>query len=253
MPATPSNSRPAGDDRNLVAVDAATAVTFEDKLRLFWQNNSGVVWGVCIAIILAILGKEGWNYMQRQKETELENTYAAATTPEQQKAFAAAHPDHPLAGVAYLQIGDDAYKAGKPADAVAAYDKAIASFKSGPAAARAQIGRAVANVQAGKASEGAAELKKLAEDATQLKAVRTEAAYDLTSLAVDAGNATDAQKYVDLLMQIDPTSNWTQRAMSLRATMPTTSAKTSTTSMPAPASATKKGENAPVQVKIPGK
>src|SRR5262245_31699510 len=126
-PATPSNSRPAGDDRNLVATDATTAVSFEDKMRLFWEKNQKIAYGLCVVVLLVILGREGWQYMGRQKELDLEKAYAAATTPEQQKAFAAAHPDHALGGIAYLQIADEAYKAGKGADAVAAYDKAIAA------------------------------------------------------------------------------------------------------------------------------
>lgn len=243
--ATPSTPTPAGDDRNLVAVDPATAVTFEDKLHVFWKKNRNAVFAVCGLVILGIAGKEGWEYMGRQKQLEIEKAYATATTPEQLKAFAAANASHTLGGIAQLRIADDAYKAGKSADAVAGYDKAVSVLKDGPLAARAQLGRALANLQAGKAAEGTGELKKLVDDANQLKAIRAEGAYHLTSLAVDAGNAADAQKYVEQLMQIDAASQWTQRAMQLRASLPAT---------PAPA-APKAAEPATggVQVKIPGK
>lgn len=246
-PATPSHSTPAGDDRNLVAADAASAATFEDKLHVFWDKNRNTLYAVCVGVILAIIAKGGWDYLERQKEAKIGRAYAAAATSDQLKAFAAEHSGHTLAGVAQLRMADEAYGAGKAADAVAGYEKAMAVIKDGPLAARAKLGHALAQVQAGKAAEATKELKALADDANQFKAVRTEAAYHLTSLAVEAGNATEAQKYSDQLMQIDVSSPWTQRAMTLRASLPATPA-------PAPAGETKpESPAAGVQVKLPGK
>lgn len=222
--ATPSTPSPAGDDRNLVAVEATPAVTFEDKLQVFWKKNRNLVVGLCIAVALVILGRGAWQIFARQKELEIEKAYAAATTPEQLKAFSAAHRGHPLGGIAQLRIADEAYGAGKSADAIAAYDQAIEALKSGPLASRARLGRAVAKAQAGKAAEANTELKQIADDANQFKAIRAEATYHLTSLAVDAGNAAEAQKHVDQLNQIDPMGAWAQRAIMLRATLPATPA-----------------------------
>jgi hypothetical protein len=62
---------------------------------------------------------------------------------------------------------------------------------------------------------------------------------------VEAKNAADAQKYSDLLMQIDPTSPWTQRGLALRASLP---APAATAAAPAAGDAA-----APkVEVKLPG-
>ncbi len=248
-PATPSDKTPAGDDRNLVAVDATTALTFEDKLQLFWGKNRNAIFAVCALVVVVIVAKGGWEYLARQKELDIGNTYAVATTPEELKAFATAHPGHALAGIAQVRLADDAYKAGKAADAIAGYEKALTVIKDGPLAARAKVGRALAKVQTGKAADATNELKQLAGDANQFKAVRTEAVYHLTSLAVEAGNATEAQKYVDQLMQIDVSSPWTQRAMSARATLPATPAPVA----PAAPEAKKDEPAAGVQVKLPGK
>ncbi len=246
-PATPPSPPSAGDDRNLVAVDATTAVTFEDKLRVFWEKNRNAVTGLCVGIALAIVAKGAWDYLVRQKEASVGKDYAAATTPEQLKTFATAHPDHPLGGVARIRLADDAYKAGKFAEALAGYDQAITALKEGPLVARARIGRALAQLHTGQTAEAGKELKAIADDARQFKAVRAEAAYHLTSLAVDAKNAEEAQKLVDQLMQLDVSSPWTQRAMSLRASLPATPAPAATTE-------TKPGEPAAgVQVKLPGK
>lgn len=249
-PATPSSPPPSGDDRNLVPLDAQSALSFEDKLHLFWQNNRGLVFAICGAAILAILIKGGWEYFQNQKELDVEKAYASATTPEQLKAFAAAHASHSLAGIAQLRIADEAYAAGKAAEAVAAYDQAIATLKTGPLATRAQLGRALAKVQTGKAAEATAELKQLANDTALPNGVRAEAAYDLASLAVEAGNAADVQKYTDQLLQIDPSSPWAQRGMMLRATLPAPTVNVSATAEPA----AKKDEGSPsIQLKLPGK
>lgn len=229
MAATPpTDPKPAGDDRNLVAVDSTTAVTFEDKLHLFWKNNRNAIFIVCAAVLLAIVGKGLWERFTRERELDVEKEYAAAKTTEQLKAFSTKHGDHTLAGVAQLRIADEAYAAGKAADAIAGYDKALTTLKSGPLAARAKLGRALAKIQAGKGGEATAELKQLADDTNQFRGLRAEAAYHLTGLAVEAGNAADAQKYVDQINQIEPLSSWGQRAMNLRATLP---------ALPAPAPA----------------
>jgi hypothetical protein len=245
-PATPSAPQSAGDDRKLVSVDATyIAPSFEDKLHIFWKNNGTVVLALCGLVFVGIIAKGGWDYMQKQKELEIEGAYAKATTSDQLKAFASANADHSLAGVAQLRLADEAYTAGKSADALAGYDKVVAALKSGPLAARAQLGRALAKVQAGKVADATTDLKQLAADAGQFKGVRAEAAYHLTSLAAEAVNSADVQKYSDQLMQLDPSGPWTQRALMLRASVPA-----------APATAPAKADAAPaggVQVKIPGK
>jgi len=166
------------------------------------------------------------------------------------RAFAVAHPDQSLGGIAYLRMADDAYMAGKYADAVVNYDNAIRVLKEGPLVARAQLGGALARLQSGKIAEGQGELKRLSESATQLKAVRAEATYHLTSLAVEAADATAAQKYVDQLMQLDPASPWTQRAFAIRATLPATPAAATAAT---PAATEKKDEPKGVQLNIPGR
>ena len=247
-PATPSASKPAGDDRNLVAVDAATAATLEDKLHVFWQKNGTVVLAICGLVLVGIIAKGGWDYLGRQKERDIEKDYAAATTPEARKAFAVSHPEHSLGGIAQLRLADEAYAAGKPAEALAGYESTLKFIKEGPLASRARLGLALSKVLTGKTAEGIADLKQIAADSSQFKGVRAEAAYQLTSLAADAGNGADVQKYADQLMGIDPQSAWSQRAIALRAMFPAPVAAPATTDG-------KKGAApaAGVQLKLPGK
>jgi hypothetical protein len=179
---------------------------------------------LCGFVAAGILANGAWGYLQGQKELEVQKAYAASATSDQLKAFAAAHADHSLAGIAQLRLADEAYTAGKSADALAGYDKVVTTLKTGPLVARAQLGRALAKVQAGKGTEAITDLRQLAGDAAQSKGARAEAAYHLTSLAAEAANAADVQKYSDQLMQLDPSGPWTQRALMLRASLPVASA-----------------------------
>jgi hypothetical protein len=200
------------------------ALTLEEKLNQFWQKNRMVVLGLCGLVLIAILGKGAWERHQQSVEQEVESAYASASTPDQLRAFVAAHHDHVLAGIAELRMADDAYTAGKAADAIAGYDRALAILKDGAIVSRAQLGRALAKVQAGKTTEGMDELKKLANDSAQFKAARAEAAYQLATLSAAAGNTADAYKYIEQLEQIDPASVRARQAMMLRASLPPASA-----------------------------
>lgn len=244
MAANPPSNSKSGDNRG--ASDVTPVLSFEEKLQQFWQKNQTIILGLCVLVLLVIIGKGGWEYYQRSQEAEVEQAYANATTPDQLKAFAAAHPGHELAGIAELRIADEAYTAGKSADAQAGYEKALSVLKDGALATRARIGEALAKVQSGKTSEGIEDLKQVANDTKQLKAARAEAAYQLASLAADAGNSADVQKYVDQLNQIDPSSSWARRAMLLRASLPVPAVS-------APAAGATDAGASNVQIKLPGK
>ena len=249
-PATPSAPKPAGDDRNLVAVDVSTAASFEERLHLFWKNNGNSILTLVGLVLVGIIAKGGLDYFSAQKELGIEKDYAVATTPEQLKAFATSHTGHSLAGIALLRVADDAYAAGKTADALTGYEQALPALKGTPLAARAQLGRALAKIGTGKGAEGTAELKQLADDARLTKGVRAEAMYHLASLANDVSNSADVQKYSEALMRLDPSSPWTQRVLALRASLPTPAAATDEKK---PAEAGKPDASAPMQVKLPGK
>ncbi|HVU24885.1 MAG TPA: hypothetical protein VHE13_12235, partial [Opitutus sp.] len=120
------------------------------------------------------------------------------------------------AAVAQLRLADEAYAAGNFADAVAGYDTAAGSLKSGPLASRARLGSAMAKLQGGRESEGVAALKAIAGDQNEFKAFRAEADYHLASQAFANKDAAGVKSYTEQLMQTDPTSPWVQRVMQFR-------------------------------------
>jgi len=215
VPSTPSPSRekvpPAAPGGPVVHPD------LDERLLGLWQQYGQTLLVVVCLVLVFYLGRAGWDYYQAQQEAGVRQEYAAAALPEQLKSFVAAHPTHPLAGVAELQLADEAYAAGRAADAVADYSQAAGILKGGPLAARAQLGLAMAQIQSGQAAEGQAGLQALADDAHQLTVVRAEATYQLASLAASAGHPDEVQKRATQLLQLDPSSPWTQRAFSLQA------------------------------------
>ena len=209
-PALPSDPQNPGSP--------APAAHPDEILIGFWEKNREILVIACLLVLAAILGRAGWQYFSTQKELGVERDYAAAGNPEQLRAFAEAHPGHSLAGVAELRLADAAYQAGQNADALAAYERAETLLdKSGILAARARLGAAVIKVQTGQGAEGGSALRQLAEDPKQFTNIRAEADYHLASLAAGAGRADETRQLATQLMQLDPSSPWTQRAFALQA------------------------------------
>lgn len=224
---TSSTSQSAAKVHPVAAsADVQTSVVSspDERLRQFWAKNSKVVIAFCVVVLLAILAKGGWEYLAAQKEADLTKEYAAANTSDKLKEYAAAHAGHTLAGIAYLRLADEAYVAGKGAEAVTNYEAAMKNLAGNPLLSRAELGRAMAKLQAGQTAEGETALKQIADRATEAKGVRLEAGYQLASLAQGSGRADDVKKFTDQLIQLDASSPWTQRAMMLQPAQPVSAA-----------------------------
>jgi hypothetical protein len=203
-----------------VPAEPSALPNYEEKLHGFWKKNREAIIAVCVVALLAVAGKGGWELYTAQHEKSIEAGYAAATTPETLHDFAHLNQGHKLAGAAYLRLADDEYVAGQYADAIADYTNASEALTGTPFAGRAQLGQAISKLQAGRTAEGEAQLKQLADDFSQLEAVRAEAAYDLASAAADEGRVDDANKFAAQVEQISPNGPWAQRAIELQANLP---------------------------------
>jgi hypothetical protein len=233
-PTNPQSSHPHAPATGDAPV--ATGPGLEVTLDRFWKKNSGLIIAVCVAILAAIVGKEGYDWYRRGQEAELGREFKEATTPDKLKSFAAAHPDHELAGLANLSLADDAYQSKKYVEAATSYQRAADVLKTGPFAARAQLGVAVSKLQGGQAAEGLEKLKQIANDTAQPAGVRSEAAYHVAMVAAEAGQVDEASKFADLASTVGPQSMWSQMASALRATLPAAAAKADAPAAPAPKS-----------------
>lgn len=243
-PASPASPSPSREEKNVTPGS-------EEKLQQFWERNSKLIVGICVIILLAIVARGGWDYLATQKERGVEADYAKANSPAQLKSFAEANSGHELAGLAWLRLADQAYAAEQGTDAVTNYQKAAKELKSGPLADRAHLGLAMAQLLSGQADAGQAGLKTLLDDDHAFKGVRVEAAYQLASLAHAAGRTADVKQYADRIMQIDPNSPWSQRAIGLRADEPAAPETATTTPAPAASDAKPAESTSTIKLNIP--
>lgn len=208
-PATPTDPNAAGAPASL-----------EDRIRVAWERNGGMVYVVLCVLAAAVLAKGGLDYYSAQKELAIQQAYAACSASDMLKAFADSHRGHPLAGLAELRVADMAYASGKFADAATAYGQAVADIPAGPLLSRARLGLAMSQAESGKAADAEAGLRLILGDTNELKPIRCEAAYHLASLEVSQGRTGEVQRLTEQLMQIDPSSPFAERIVSLRSSLP---------------------------------
>ncbi len=181
--------------------------------QAFWEKNRQLVLMVCIASLLVVIGREGWQYYSKQHELSVRNDYAkVADRPEQLAAFAGANAGHALAGVAYLRIADTKYAAGDFRSAAENYTKAAASLNNPALLGRAKIGAAMSQINSGDKTAGETALKAVGAGAALPKSIRAEAVYHLATLAYDSANAAEVSRLVTEIGKIDAAGIWSQRA-----------------------------------------
>ncbi len=193
---------------------------FEVLVQAFWEKNRSLILFGCAAALLAIVGREGWQYVSAMREKGVQQEYAkVADRADKLAAFADAHAGHVLAGVAYLQLADQRFEAADYKQAAAFYVKATGNLKNESLLGRARLGNAISLLEGGDQLAGEAALQALGADATVLKAVRAEAIYHLASLAFDAGKTDEVKKFVEEVTKIDLAGAWSQRATALLANL----------------------------------
>lgn len=196
------------------------APDFSAQMHAFWEKNRTFVFGLCVVILLAIVGREGWEYINaRHEESVREDFVATAAQPAKLTAFAAEHENHPLGGVAWLRLADSQYTSGDFKSAAANYAKAAASLTESAFKSRARLGAAMSQLAGGDTTAGEAALKTLSSDTAVEKVVRAEAAYHLASLAQQAGKLDEARKLAEEVGKIDAAGLWAQRAFALLSTL----------------------------------
>ncbi len=205
---------------------------FETAVQSFWEKNRRGILIVVVIALLAIVGREAWQWMADSREQGVRAEFAkTGDQPAKLESFASANAGHALAGVAYLRIADDKFTAGDYKSAAAAYQKAVGSLKDPVLLGRARLGAAISQVNAGDQG-GEAALKAVSGDAALNKTTRAEATYHLAALAADAGKADDVKKLADEVSKIDATGTWAQRATLLVVRQPGAAAKPANATAP---------------------
>ncbi len=213
-------STPSGDDRNLVAGAEATASPeLEEVVQQFWDKNRNLLIGLAAIILLSIVVRNGWAIMQAGQLESAREDYAAATTDEALKTFAADQSGSQLAGAALLKLADNAFKDGRYTDAISGYDAAAAELEGSVFANRISLGRAMAQLKSGDEANAMASLRSLANDTDVSDAVRSEAIFHLAGRAEESGNVAELSELATQLDAVGPGSSWAQRVSLMQASI----------------------------------
>ena len=196
----------------------AGAEEFALKVHEFWAKNRSAVYILIVAVFVALLGREGWQYYSEVREKGVQEEYAKlGDRLDQLPKFAEANKGHALAGVAWLRVADDAYGKNDFKSATAHYQKAADALTNIALKSRARMGAAVSQDAAGDKAGAESSLKALAADAQAVAALRAEANYHLATLAHESGKDEDAKKFIDEIAKLDASGLWVQRGFLLRA------------------------------------
>jgi predicted negative regulator of RcsB-dependent stress response len=196
------------------------APDFSAQAHAFWEKNRSFILGLCAVILMAIVGREGWEYYQARHEESIQEDFVATTNqPAKLAAFAAEHESHPLGGVAWLKLADSQYTSGDFKGAATNYVKAAQSLTESALKSRARLGAAMSQLASGDMNAGEAALKTLSADSAVEKVVRAEATYHLASLVQQAGREDEARKLAEEVGKIDATGLWAQRAYGILAAL----------------------------------
>ena len=219
QPKSPQSS----DEPTVVSADGTPLPepTFEERAQVFWIENKKTILITCALVLLMLVAKELAIYYIDQRERAVGAEVAAAgNAAATLRSFTSAHADHQLAGLAWLALGDVAYKGGNYAEAVTAYDKAVPLTAATAFGGRALIGKACSQSQAGDKAKAEAAFKAIVADVMQSSATRGEARFHLAVLAIEAGRIEDARKLIDEVQATDLSGVWSERAGALRAGLP---------------------------------
>ncbi len=223
QPTPPSKSSPSSDEPKVVSADGTPLPepTFEERAQVFWIENKKTILLTCVLVLLVLLAKEFVLYYIDQRERAIAGEFSAAeNNTDKLRAFTAAHADHQLAGLAWLALGDAAFKDGKFAEAETAYGKAVPLTTGSVFVGRARVGQAFSQSVGGDKAKAEASFKAIVADAGLPSATRSEARYHLAVLAIETGRFEDARKSLDEVEATDLSGAWQQRARSLRANLP---------------------------------
>ncbi len=244
-----------GDDRHLVAVDESYAGgDFEDKMWLFWRKQRVNLVRLLVAVAVAVVVWQGWNFYQAHEAATLQADYQAASGAPALLAFAQAHPQATLGKIAQLEAADALYKDAQFKQAADAYAQAATLLGTDEKGQRARLGQAVSLLQSGDAKTGGELLEAIANDASVVESYRAESAYYLAILAAQAGDNDGAAKWIDRVKEFKDANAWSSQASTLGEIVPLLkdiTTKTGSTSPPAPAETAPSAMAAPVESPAP--
>ncbi|MFP4541995.1 MAG: hypothetical protein ACLFR7_10230 [Opitutales bacterium] len=194
----------------------------EERFNDFWKRNGALVFGAIALLAVIVVGRQVLDLVAANREDQLQALYAQSTASRDALLdFAQSHDEHPLGGMAYLELADQTFTDGDFLQSSKYYDAAIAPLSEvqSPFAARARLGAGLARLRQGDAT-GAALLEDLALDAEVMENLRAEAAYHHAVASWEADDLEAVRRSLDLLDGFTNTPEWRRRGLELASQIP---------------------------------
>lgn len=192
----------------------------EERFNDFIKQNGAALFGGLALAMVAVVGWQLFLYLGDRREAALKADYLALETMEARQAFAEAHDDKLLGGLAFLDLADAAYTEGAFERALAHYTRAAETLEATAFEGRAQLGAALTRFEQGASGRARAELQLIAETEAHLDDLRAEAAYHLAVIALEAGDTAEARQAIERVQGFSESIFWLQQANALSARLP---------------------------------
>jgi len=195
----------------------------------FWEAHWKKIVAALIAVVVAILAAGGWAYHRANESAAAAALYGSAANPEswqeviakypgsvsagnahlriaaalraegkpdeavaELERFTSAQPDHPMAGAAWLAIGETRQSQNKKPDALEAYRVASGRYQSSYAAPLALLAESRLLAAEGKAGESKALLESIGTSYPEGPAAMVAAA-ELAAISANSGASSPGQ------------------------------------------------------------
>jgi predicted negative regulator of RcsB-dependent stress response len=208
---------PDVDERNLIDTAESVSLSFEDRIRIYWDENRAFIIGSIIVLIAIIVGYQGLVAFQNSRERAVRNELATLTDDRDERiAFVERRANTPQGGFIALAIADEYFEDGEYADAAVFYQKAIDALGDNPLAGRAHLGRAISALRAGDTEQGRAMLEKIADNRNLPQATRAEAVFHLAIIALNNGDNSQLEARAAQLDGMPYAQIWQARLAEIR-------------------------------------
>ncbi len=205
------------DERNLVDAEKSAELSFEDRVRMYWESNQGFIIA-CIALALVIiLGYQGLGVYQETTQRNLQSAYAAISNTAERSEFARQNSGTRLGGVAALEVADEYFSSGDHNAAAEYYSLAAAALEGNLLVGRARVGAAISVYETGDSARATALLDAIVNDNTLAQAARSEAVFHLAVNAYAEGDFESFQAHAQRLDGFFHNEIWVERLAEYRA------------------------------------
>mgnify|MGYP001177128223 CR=1 FL=1 len=208
------------NEKTAVVGDGVEGIDFEQKIILVWGKYRYAILIVIGVIVLSLLGYQMMFYLAERKELAVEAAFQEAESDEALLKFAREHPNHQLAGFAYLQLANKKYNENEFIQAIEYYTNAVSQLEDTSIKGRAHLGVAMAHLLTGNIEQGIETLDKITNDPLLLDTYRAEAAYQLAVYFWGKSDYLALDRELRRIETLKKSGMWIRKASVMRDSIP---------------------------------